>query len=396
MKKNKNKLGYQQSFLIVIVLLLTGFIVEFITPQNGIKIPGYPVNLVILAVFVVYILGLHFFWKSNLKKWLSSVPATIGAITGYSILVLIMGFIPQTDIQSGSFIQLIGLTHLNKSWVFLFMSVYLLIILGFVILRRLKKFDFKNIAFFINHTGIWLVIVTASLGTGDLHRFTMPIQEQQINNLAYQNDTTIVEMPFAVELKSFEIQEYDPQLIFFNPYTKEIQNDHSTDYFVELNKSISHEGKNYKIAEYIRTATKVENGFIEKDTIGSEYAVLLEYDSKKSWISSGSHIFPSTADKINKNLAVSLSLPQEKEYKSTINVYFPDGTKHENVELKVNKPFKIAGYKIYQQGFDNSKGKWSDVSILEIVRDPWLPVVYVGLIMLVIGSFMLFWLGKKR
>ncbi|MBN2892667.1 MAG: cytochrome c biogenesis protein ResB [Bacteroidales bacterium] len=393
---NKN---YRQSFLIVIALALIGFFVEFITPENGIKIPGWPINVVILAVFIIYILALHFLWKSKLIKMLSSVPFTIGAISTYSVLVLLMGFIPQSNELSGNFIQNIGLTHIHKSWPFLFVSIYMLIILGLVILRRFKKLNFRNIAFFINHAGIWLVIATASLGTGDLQRVSLPLYIGENSSLAFQNDSTLVELPFNIKLNDFTIEEFSPQVIIFDPRTKEILNEANVDYFVEKNKIINYNDIEIKISEYLTHAKIQGDKFIPKDTVGSEHAVLVSVNSPSvnisGWISSGSYIEPSTALIINNEIAVSLSMPEEKKYTSNVDI-ISDSQTYKDINIEVNSPYKIKGYKIYQQSFDDTKGKWSKISILELVKDPWLPVVYIGLFMLVIGSFMLFWLGKKH
>ena len=45
---------------------------------------------------------------------------------------------------------------------------------------------------------------------------------------------------------------------------------------------------------------------------------------------------------------------------------------------------------MYQLSYDETKGKWSTVSVFELVRDPWLPVVYAGILMLLLGSVCLF------
>lgn len=143
-----NKKAYIQGVVISISILILGFIAELISKGTGVIMPGWPVNFLILIVFVFYITAIHFFWKSDLIKWLSGVPATVTAIASYSLLVVLMGFILQQDKAAPEWIRLLGLSHINKSWEFLFISIYLLTILGLVVLRRLEKFDLRNIAFF--------------------------------------------------------------------------------------------------------------------------------------------------------------------------------------------------------------------------------------------------------
>ncbi|KPL25985.1 MAG: hypothetical protein AMS23_03830, partial [Bacteroides sp. SM1_62] len=61
---------------------------------------------------------------------------------------------------------------------------------------------------------------------------------------------------------------------------------------------------------------------------------------------------------------------------------------------EVNKPFKYRGWKLYQLSYDERMGKWSRVSVIEAVRDPWLPVVYTGIFLLLAGALYLFWIGQ--
>ena len=54
--------------------------------------------------------------------------------------------------------------------------------------------------------------------------------------------------------------------------------------------------------------------------------------------------------------------------------------------IDVNKPVEVDGWKIYQYGFDTQMGAMSQTSILELVSDPWLPLVYVGIYMMLAGA----------
>lgn len=40
--------------------------------------------------------------------------------------------------------------------------------------------------------------------------------------------------------------------------------------------------------------------------------------------------------------------------------------------------------------YDETKGKWSRMSVFELVRDPWLPIVYTGILMMIAGAIGLF------
>ncbi|MBR1927279.1 MAG: cytochrome c biogenesis protein ResB [Bacteroidales bacterium] len=64
--------------------------------------------------------------------------------------------------------------------------------------------------------------------------------------------------------------------------------------------------------------------------------------------------------------------------------------------IEVNKPLEVGGWKMYQYGYDEEAGTESTVSVLELVKDPWLPFVYAGIFMMLAGAFCLLVTGFKR
>jgi len=77
-----------------------------------------------------------------------------------------------------------------------------------------------------------------------------------------------------------------------------------------------------------------------------------------------------------------------KSFISDITVYTPNGEKKE-AQIKVNKPFTVSGWKIYQYSYDKTLGSQSRYSVFKIVKDPWLPVVYAGFLLIFAGTFYL-------
>ena len=64
--------------------------------------------------------------------------------------------------------------------------------------------------------------------------------------------------------------------------------------------------------------------------------------------------------------------------------------------VDVNKPVEVEGWKIYQYGYDTAMGRMSNISILELVSDPWLPAVYTGIYMMLAGAVCMFVFGVRR
>jgi hypothetical protein len=84
-----------------------------------------------------------------------------------------------------------------------------------------------------------------------------------------------------------------------------------------------------------------------------------------------------------------------KRFASDIQILTKTG-KNIQTTVEVNKPVEVDGWKIYQYGYDTKMGVMSQASILELVSDPWLPLVYTGIYMMLAGAVCLFVFGKKR
>ena len=69
-----------------------------------------------------------------------------------------------------------------------------------------------------------------------------------------------------------------------------------------------------------------------------------------------------------------------KSYKSTILIKDGDALKKSVIE--VNKPFSFGGYDFYQYGYDE---EYPSQTVLQVVKDPGLPLVYAGYFILLLG-----------
>lgn len=80
-----------------------------------------------------------------------------------------------------------------------------------------------------------------------------------------------------------------------------------------------------------------------------------------------------------------------KRYASVIKIAEKSGRAYE-ATIDVNKPIVVDGWKIYQYGFDG----YDTSSILELVSDPWLPLVYAGIFMMLGGAVCMFVFGRRE
>lgn len=84
-----------------------------------------------------------------------------------------------------------------------------------------------------------------------------------------------------------------------------------------------------------------------------------------------------------------------RRFASQIEILTQSGKKYQ-ATVDVNKPAEVEGWKIYQYGYDTQTGAQSSISILELVSDPWLPYVYIGIFMMLGGGLLMFITGMRR
>ena len=84
-----------------------------------------------------------------------------------------------------------------------------------------------------------------------------------------------------------------------------------------------------------------------------------------------------------------------KRFASEIQILTKTG-KNIETTVDVNKPYEVDGWKIYQYGYDTQMGAQSQISILELVSDPWLPLVYTGIYMMLAGAVCMFVIGRRK
>ena len=286
--------GMKEGFLIGGGLIIAGLMLElsvgpvdwyaFRWPVNGIVLAGF---LAIIAIFFLLrkkIYGLQF-----IGTYKAAIPALVYAV----VLTIIMGLTRQE--VNGTW-----LNNMLSFWPFVLIYVYVTVILGQVVLlkvKRLVKLQNKSLTShllpltsILNHLGLFLAMTTATLGNADMQRLKMITVKGEPEWRALTSQQQIVEMPIAIELKEFIMETYD-------------------------------DGSPRRFASDIQVLTKT-----------------------------------------GKNIETT---------------------------VEVNKPVEVDGWKIYQYGYDTQMGAMSQTSILELVSDPWLPLVYTGIYMMLAGAVLM-------
>ena len=296
--------GMKEGFLIGGGLIIAGLMLElsvgpidwdaFRWPVNGIVLAGF-----LMLIAVIFLLRKRVYGFQFIGTYKAVIPALVYAI----VLTIIMGLTRQT-------VDGVWLNNMLSFWPFVLTYVYIAVILGQIILRRMLHFTSgrRDVPFLLNHLGLFLAMATATLGNADMQRLKMITVkgEPEWRALTSQQQTfpskarlpvAFVEMPIAIELKEFIMETYD-------------------------------DGSPRRFASDIQILTKT-----------------------------------------GKNIQTT---------------------------VEVNKPVEVDGWKIYQYGYDTQMGAMSQTSILELVSDPWLPLVYTGIYMMLAGAVCMFILGGRK
>jgi hypothetical protein len=276
-------------------------------------------------------------------------------------------------------------------------ELYFFLTLGMVTIRRSIPFSFKNTGFLLNHAGLLLVVMGMALGVGDKQKVSVRLTENSVEWRGINEKNQIVQLPIAMTLKSFSIEDYNPSIYFVNNETLEVieEKRHKQQFLVEKGARFESLGMTVRVVDFLPDAAIFDTTFVNFKSKGSVPAALVEVTdmqgrTTRGWISCGNYISPAIMARVNRTMSVALAKPHPKKYSSHLVIQTADGLRVDTT-IVVNKPFKINGWKIYQTGFDETKGKWSDVSFVELVTDPWLPIIYTGFVMLMAGAvFMLF------
>lgn len=391
---------YKESFTIALGLFLCGTILEYIAPC---KIPAlsFPYNLVLgINILALFILLHLYLGKSKIIQWLTSIPAAISSITFFVVLSLLMGFIPQSENTNQSFHNL-GFEHIQTTWQYLFAELYFLFTLGLITAKRTIPFQIKNIDFIINHLGLLLIVMGMTLGAGDKVKVGVQLHENKVEWQGYNQNGQITELPIAMKLTKFSIEDYNPSIALVNNSTAEAidEKKHNQQFLIEKDASITMGEWAIKIITFLPEATLFNNSFIAFKSRGCVPAAYVEAKNSKGeitkgWISCGNYMSPMITIRLDRFVSLAMTKPHPKKYSSKLTIYTQDN-KSIDTTIYVNHPFSINGWKLYQTGFDEKMGKWSTSSIVQVVRDPWLPVVYTGIFMMIFGAIRLFFRKQK-
>ncbi len=384
----------------MVLLLLSGWLLGIVTEGSGLTIPPWPMNLYLLIGFALTLALMALTAENNRAvAWLASIPVAICSIAFMGLLSLIAGILPQDPEFGGTWVRLLGFNYVFTSWPFAFSILFLLSNLGIAAFRRLYTFKSQNLRFVLNHAGLWIVIAGGTIGASDLQRLRIYVNEGETTSHAMRQQRQAVSMPFDITLQDFRMELYPPKMTFVDRQTGSVLLEGPAA-SVETIKgaSLNMSGWQVQVLKFLPTAIFRNGGYEASSEVEAAPAAQVQSintytrETKTGWISSGSSFARARYFEVGHAVLV-MTTPQPKKYQSEVILREAGRERHETLE--VNKPIAIAGWKLYQLSYDEKLGQWSKLSIIEAIRDPWLPFVYLGIAMLMLGTLQILWSGTR-
>lgn len=413
MQKEKKKMWqspwlYKESIVVVIGVIIIGIMLQLLCGSFNFLFLEYPSNVILAGVIILGLVALSFFRKTQFYQWLSGVPFSVTLLGALLVFTLIMGLTPQLkqiDPHSHDLITLLGFRQMTTSWIFVLLYFVLLICLGSLIVRRLIAFNIRDYAFYLNHIGLWVLLLMAGLGASDMRRYVMHVSEGEVEWRVYNEAGDVLSLPIAIQLNDFDMDVYPPKLAVINRETGDILPVDKPDYFqIDIKNP---EGKldkwDIQLEDYIHNAIRnSDSTYHEVPMPGATPAAKIKATNRETdkisegWVCGGNKAQLYMILPLDEQYCVVMTQPEPKKFVSDINVFTEKGEESIHTILEVNKPLKIGSWTIYQYGYDNEAGKMSTYSSMELVYDPWINGVYVGIVLLALGSVCLLWSGNKK
>lgn len=427
---------------IVAGLLVTGGLLQVTLGPLEWGLFAWPANFITLVLFVFLLIVAYLLRKrSYFCLFMSTMQAAIPAIAAAAILTLIMGVTKQVA-EGKRPMDPLGLTKMLSFWPFILVYVWMTAILGEVTINQIARFSWRRFPTLVSHVGLFLILTCGTLGSADMLRVKMYCETGQPEWRGLDAFNNVHQLPVAIQLEKFTIDEYPPKLMLIDKTGRPLPQDKPENLLVDngmksgqlldckidilkridnavpvmLSKMIGKmpEGMMGNIRMDSLGQARNKDGYIASDASGSACALLVRVtrgvnangssDSNlikgqkqvvTGWITSGSYLFPYQALRLKNGRMLAMPNREPRRFASLVNIYTQSG-QNIQTEIEVNKPFTIEGWKIYQLSYNEQMGKWSNLSVFELVTDPWLPVVYIGIFMLLIGAVGMFLTASRK
>ena len=214
--------SYKEGLAIGAGLLIIGILLQMTVGAINWDLFACPVNVIVLLVYIVALIAMHLLRKRvYLFSWLSHYSAAVSALLWVVGMTVVMGLIRQAPSghAPNASTDLLGFSQMIASWPFVLLYFWMVTALGLTILRASFPFKWRRLSFLLNHIGLFVALIAATLGNADMQRLKMTTRMGNAEWRATDDKSQLIELPLAIELKDFTIDEYPPKLMLIDNET---------------------------------------------------------------------------------------------------------------------------------------------------------------------------------
>ena len=276
----------KEGFLIGGGLLFMGVLLQLAVGPIRWELFASPVNWIVL-VLLFSAMGAMYSLRRKVYafEWMMHTGAAVPCLVYAVSLTILMGLLPQ--VRAGG---MPWLSQMLRFWPFVLIWTWMMVISALAALNHIIRWKVREIPFILNHLGVVVAIVAATLGSADTQNLHLTAFTGEPEWRGVDEEGMVHQSGLTIELHKFTLEEY-------------------------------------------------EDG-------------------------------------------------TPKRFASDITVYTEDGKTVQGT-VEVNKPLKVNGWKIYQYDYDIQYGAESPYSVFQLVRDPWILWVYIGIFMMIAGALCL-------
>ncbi len=387
--------GYKRAFLRCALLFVVGTTLQLAVGDIDSSLLHYPWGL-ILAVNYLYLLVVAYAMR-NRWRWLRQLgddKACLSSLAAFGAIVIVFGLTRQDPAREG-LVGALGFSRMTSSWPFNLLLFYFMTTLGIRTVSDIHHLRDRRMAAVLTHLGVFVLLVAGTFGSGDTVRCMVTTRVGTPVSIGRDDAGREVRLPFALTLDDFSIEEYPPKL-----YLLDTRRESSSREFL----SVEADGAEAIIGDWrIRADHSLdmagrlpeESDWRAMKHVGAAPAVYASAENTvtgerfSGWVSCGSHIFEPSYLMLDGGMAVAMPRREAKRYLSRVNIMEEGGIRRD-VEIEVNHPARVGSWRVYQVGYDTSKGRWSDTSVLECIRDPWYGAAHLALWMLLAAGVVMF------
>lgn len=194
----------KEGFLVAGGLLLAGLILQFVFGPLDWSRFASPVNIIAL-ISILALIGLMYSLRRRVYffEWSMHYGAAVPALCTALLFTILMGLTVQVE-RGG----IPGLSRMLSFWPFVLAWTWVTVISGLAALNHIMRFRLREIPFIVNHLGVFVAVVCATLGNPDRKEASMEVFTGQTERIARDEAGAVFEPGFSIELHKFIMEEY--------------------------------------------------------------------------------------------------------------------------------------------------------------------------------------------